>query len=354
MINWIEREERSRLNRVMGVGGSGHFYFDSGDAPQLSMVDLEELKLPDILASLEKFLGQKDFLPKFQDMLSSSASLRKDALNELQPGYKESMDKSMQIANERMGGLMPADIAKKVSEIAGYNALSGGYSGGSQAGRFLEAKNYGLTSLDLQNSGVAMSQGLRSETQALMPLQAINMAFTPQQLRADEVNIGMYNTNVRNQEAMYNTGVKNQQAQLDAQNSGSPWAGIAGTVVGGALGAIAAPVTGGLSIPLGMSLGGMIGGQFGGAKGMQAGMAGAQVGQMGMTGMSMMNGGMNFGGNSVYGGGGGRGMFSDWSGPFIWDYNSSPKSSGYFQGGMTRPGDYNTRGLGIYQGTAVA
>lgn len=332
----------------MGVGGSGHFYFDSGGSPQLSYVNLEELNLPDILKSLDKFLEQKDFLPRFQDMLSDSAKLRQGALNELQPGYKESMDKSMQIANERMGGLMPADIAQKVSQIAAYNSLNGGYGGGSQAGRFLEARNYGLSSLDLQNSGVSMSQGLRSETQALMPLQAINMAFTPQQLRADDVNIGMYNTNVRNQEAMYNTGVRNQQAQLDAQNSGSPWAGIAGTVVGGALGAIAAPATGGLSIPLGMSLGGMIGGQFGGAKGMQAGMAGAQVGQIGMTGLSMMNGGMNFGGNNTYNGGwgGGKGMFSDWGGPFIWDYNQQPQSSGYyFPGGQTRPGDYTSQSV---------
>lgn len=320
MINWIEREERARLNRVMGVGGSGHFYFDSGDAPQLSQVKLEELNLPDILNSLEKFLGQKDFLPRFQDMLTTSAKGRQSALDELQPGYKDSMDKSMQIANERMGGLMNADIAKKVSEISAYNAIAGGYGGGSQMGRFLEAKNYGLTSLDMQNSGLALAQGLRSETQALMPLQGINLAFTPQQLRADEVNIGMYNTNVRNQEAMYNTGVKNQQAQLDAQYSGSPWAGIAGTVVGGALGAIAAPATGGMSIPLGMSLGGAIGGQFGGAKGMQAGAAGMQVGNMGMAGLSYMNGGANFGGNNVYGGG--QGMFSGWGGPFIWDMAS--------------------------------
>lgn len=336
MIDFIEREQQIRHNKVMGVGGSGHFYFDSGDTAKLSQVSLEQLNLPDILKSLDKFLGQGDYLPKFQQMLTSSAKERQGGLEELRPGYQASMDKAMQVANERAEGLMPADVAERVSKIAAYGSVAGGYGGGSQAGRFTEARNYGLTSMDLQNSGLALGQSVRSETQALMPLQGINLAFTPQQLRADEANLGMYNNNVINQERMYNTGVKNQQAQLDAQNSGSPWAGIAGTVVGGALGAIAAPATGGMSIPLGMSLGGAIGGQFGGAKGMQAGVAGAQAGNMGMAGLSFMNGGQNFGGNNMYGSGS-NGMFQNFSGPFIWDMSSAPAMRASSSGVYLRP-----------------
>lgn len=282
---------------------------DDPDKPQYVAAQLEKLSLPDRLKALDDFIAQKDKFGGIQETIKASASGYLDSLDALRPGYKAGLDKTQQTADSLAQGLIPDDVASKVSRSAAFKGLTAGLGG---AGRSqLEARDMARTSFDLMGQGITMQQGLRQETRGLMPLQSMNLAFTPQNIRQEDVSLAQYNNNITNRQAELNANVYNRQQDAnyayESEYNGSPWAGIAGSVIGGGLGILAAPATGGMSIPLGMSMGGAIGGQFGGSRGMQAGATGMSVGNMGIAGVSSYNQGKNQ-------------MFSNYRGPFIWDY----------------------------------
>jgi hypothetical protein len=282
--------------------------------PEYIAAQLEKLSLPDRLKAIDEFIAQKDKFGGIQDTLEASASGYMDSLDALNPGYKAGFQKSQQVADSLIQGLMPDDISSKVSRTAAFKGLTAGL-GANQRSQ-LEARDMARTSFDLTGQGLTMQQGLRQETRGLMPLQSMNLAFTPQNIRQEDVGLAQYNNNITNRQAELNANVYNRQQDADyayeSQYNGSPLAGIAGSVLGAGLGFLAAPATGGMSIPLGMSMGGAIGGQFGGARGMQAGAAGMSLGNMGIAGISSYNqGAYNQGRNQ---------MFGNYRGPFIWDY----------------------------------
>jgi hypothetical protein len=286
----------------------GCFGGDDPQKPQYVAAQLEKLSLPDRLKALDDFIAQKDKFSGIQGTLESSASGYMDSLDRLNPGYKAGLQKTQQTANSLIQGLPPADVAAKVSQSAAFKGLTAGL-GASQRSQ-VEARDMARTSFDLMGQGITMQQGLRQETRGLMPLQSMNLAFTPQNIRQEDVSLAQYNNNIANRQAELNANVYNRQQDAnyayESEYSGSPWAGIAGSVIGAGLGVLAAPATGGMSIPLGMSMGGAIGGQLGGARGMQAGATGMSVGNMGISGVSAYNQGRNQ-------------MFSNYRGPFIWD-----------------------------------
>jgi hypothetical protein len=287
----------------------GCFGGDDPQKPQYIAAQLEKLSLPDRLKALDDFIAQKDKFSGIQGTLESSASGYMDSLDRLNPGYKAGFAKSQQIADSMIQGLRPADVAGKVSRSAAFKGLTAGL-GANQRSQ-LEERDLAQTSFGIMGEGLRTSQGLRQETRGLMPLQSMNLAFTPQNIRREDVSLAQYNNNITNRQAELNASVYNRQQDAnyayESEYSGSPWAGIAGSVIGAGLGVLAAPATGGMSIPLGMSMGGAIGGQFGGSRGMQAGATGMSVGNMGIAGVSSYNQGRNP-------------MFSNYKGPFIWDY----------------------------------
>jgi hypothetical protein len=258
---------------------------DDPDKPQYVAAQLEKLSLPDRLKAIDEFIAQKDKFGGIQDTIKASASGYLDSLDAIRPGYKAGLEKTQQTADSLAQGLMPDDVASKVSRSAAFKGLTAGLGGSGRSQ--LEARDMARTSFDLMGQGITMQQGLRQETRGLMPLQSMNLAFTPQNIRQEDVSLAQYNNNITNRQAELNANVYNRQQDANyayqSENGGSPWAGIAGSVIGAGLGVLAAPATGGMSIPLGMSMGGAIGGQLGGSKGMQAGATGMSVGNMGIA-----------------------------------------------------------------------
>jgi hypothetical protein len=287
----------------------GCFGGDDPKKPEYVAAQLEKLSLPDRLKAIDEFIAQKDKFGGIQETIKASASGYLDSLDAIRPGYKAGLEKTQQTADSLAQGLMPDDVASKVSRSAAFKGLTAGLGGSGRSQ--LEARDMARTSFDLMGQGITMQQGLRQETRGLMPLQSMNLAFTPQNIRQEDVSLAQYNNNIANRQAELNANVYNRQQDAnyayESEYSGSPWAGIAGSVIGAGLGVLAAPATGGMSIPLGMSMGGAIGGQLGGSKGMQAGATGMSVGNMGIAGVSSYNQGRNQ-------------MFSNYKGPFIWDY----------------------------------
>jgi hypothetical protein len=230
---------------------------------------LEQYTPPDISTSLDKFIAQGAKFPGMQDTLTQSAAESLKAKEALFPGYMGTLGQAWQLAQSRSEGLVDPETAKRVSEMAAQYGFATGTGPGSEQMGLQGAKQYGLTAVGLQDSGMQIGAGLRAEGNAMMPYQAINLAFTPQAIRAEDLSIGQANTNIRNQQQMVNY-------RYDQQYGGNPWAGIAGGLLGGGAGfavgnAIAPGVGGLLGAGMGSQLGGGMGGVFGGAQSQQLG-----------------------------------------------------------------------------------
>lgn len=233
--------------------------------------ELKTYTPPTVESSIDKFIQQGGKFPGMQETITKSASEALKAREELFPGYMGTLGQAWQIAQERGAGLVSPEIAERVSKMAAEAGFSTGTLPGSEQSRLQAARSYGLTAQQLQDSGMQVGQALRAEANAMMPLQAINLAFSPAQLRAEDISVGQYNTQVYNQQQMLDY-------QYQQQFGGSPVAGILGGVGGGLLGAGAGYMASGgnpmgalMGGGLGSQLGGGIGGAFGGAQSQQFG-----------------------------------------------------------------------------------
>ena len=141
----------------------------------------------------------------------------------------------------------------------------------------------GMTSYDMVNRGLARQQNLRGEANAMMPLQAMNLAFTPQGIRQEDVGMAQYNNNIANQQAMTNNQIQNRQAEsnyaYDQQYGGQQWVGAATSAIGAGVGAY---FGGPMGMSMGASLGGALGGIAGGSQSNPGGIMGMGMGSMGM------------------------------------------------------------------------
>lgn len=293
------------------------------DKPTYVAPKYTQYTLPELNDTLQKFADQKEKFGGMQDAISASSSGYLDALDKLQPGYKASLLKSQQTADSLAAGNVPADVAAKITRGSAFKGLTSGMGG--QQRETLEARDLALTSMDFQNMGLGMQKNNRAETLSYMPLQAMNLAFSPQGIRSEQTTVGMYNNNINNSQQDANANTANRQSDsnfaYDSKYGGSSAGGMLGGLLGGLGGAGAGyAMSGGnpmgalMGGGMGMNLGGMMGGSGGGAQGQQMGglmqTFGGSMASMGSYGMgsgSSVGGGY---GGGMFGGGGGGGGFS--------------------------------------------
>ena len=242
--------------------------------PQYVAPNYTKLELAGLDKTYDKFNNQKDEFADVQETIRQSASGYLDALDSLRPGYKSGLDKAQQMADSLVDGNIPADVALKLSQTSAFKGLTNGL--GSQQRELLTARDLGTTSLDLMGRGLQMQAGLRNETRGIMPLQAMNLAFTPQAIRSEDNMLSQYNNQITNKQAEANANVANMQSQsnyaYDQKYGGNSLTGLlgggGGALLGGAIGSMIMPGAGTMiGAGLGSSLGGAIGGSYGGAQG---------------------------------------------------------------------------------------
>ena len=275
--------------------------FDNDPEKQkFSLLELQQLKLPGLDEALDKFIKQKGSFQGVTDTIKESASQKMSALDELFPGYKAGLTKTQQVADQESQGLLPSDAYKGVIGSSAWTGLSSGLVGGSGARTALESRDIAQYSVNTINRGLARQQANRGEANAMMPMSAMNLAFTPQQIRQEDVGMAQYNNNISNQQAIMNNQIQNKQYESDylynQQYGGNPWGAIGGSFLGAGLGALAAPYTNGMSIPMGMAMGSTLGGAAGGGQGNAYGSA---LSGVGIAGGNMMSQAKNADGSPV-------------------------------------------------------
>lgn len=78
---------------------------------------------------------------------------------ELSPEVQNLMAKAGSVTQDMLSGVISKDVEAQVSRISAENALRGGLGGG-QAARNLEARDFGMTSMDIQRQGVESARAL--------------------------------------------------------------------------------------------------------------------------------------------------------------------------------------------------
>ena len=148
------------------------------------------------------------------------------------PGYDQLIQQAGKNIGSALRGEVSQDVASQLQRSSAGRALSGGYGAGSGAGRNLAARDFGLTSMQIQNQGLAQAQSFIQQQRTVgmaQPFSVSSMFITPNQ------RIGFMQ---QQQQAQYARDMAAAQvaAQPSAMNQafGSAIGNFTGTV-GGAL-----------------------------------------------------------------------------------------------------------------------
>lgn len=124
------------------------------------------------------------------------------------PGYDQLVQQASKNIGASLRGELPADVQQQIQRSTAGRALAGGFGGGTGFGRALTARDLGLTSLRLQNQGLAQAQNFIQQQRAFgmtQPFSVSSMFITPAQ------RVGVMQ---QQQQAQYNRNL--QAAQVAA------------------------------------------------------------------------------------------------------------------------------------------
>lgn len=303
-------------------------------APTLKSVPLERLTIPTLVAPREiplpetftRFVGQEAEIPKLVDFAGRLNREFQARLESGAPGTLAAARAVPQIVNQLLSGVIPADVQAEVARTTAQRGMGVGLVPTSGMARALQARDFGMTSMGLMQTGVAAVPGAVELAQFLSPQDVTNYLFSTGQLRAEDLQRAADIAMIQNQNAMISASIKNQAvfaeynianqnammaAQAEAQNAMNQYAanqqnrGFLGGV-GGLLGGVAGFALGGpAGAGIGSALGGSLGSVASGGGFAPTGAAGAFGGLLQQAGGSMFPG---FGGFMGAGGGGFGGM----------------------------------------------
>jgi len=177
---------------------------------------------------------------------AAEQTLLESQLRRAIPGYDQLVSQASSNIGSALKGEISSDVQSQLQRSSAGRALSGGYGAGSGVGRNLAARDFGLTSMQIQNQGLAQAQNFIQQQRTFgmaQPFSVSSMFITPTQ----RINLAL-------QENQFQYNRDMAAAQVAAQPDPMMAA------IGGSLSNI-----GGMA--LGGSMGGMMGGGGGGGGG---------------------------------------------------------------------------------------
>ena len=175
--------------------------------------------------------AQRKELEKFQP---GAAALRKRSVGQL--------NQAMGITDEYLRGEIPQDVREQtmrdIAEFggAGFNPATAGQTGGFQAAQALVPRQFGLTSLDLQRTGLAAVPAIQGTAQNW---QQLAKAFTADPLAVGELQyryaMGAAEVNMAKATGVYSANKENIAASYAAQQAVGQGISQIGQATSGAL-----------------------------------------------------------------------------------------------------------------------
>jgi hypothetical protein len=115
---------------------------------------------------------------------AAEQSLLETQLRRAIPGYDQIVQQASKNIGAALSGELSPEVSAQVQRSTAGRALSGGFGAGSGFGRSLTARDLGLTSMQLQNQGLAQAQNFIQQQRAFgmaQPFSVSSMFITPAQ-----------------------------------------------------------------------------------------------------------------------------------------------------------------------------
>ena len=100
------------------------------------------------------------------------------------PGYDQLIAQAGKNIGSNLRGEVSMDVQSQLQRSAAGRALGGGFGGGTGMGRNLSARDFGLTSMQIQNQGLAQAQNFIQQQRTMgmaQPFSISSMFITPGQ-----------------------------------------------------------------------------------------------------------------------------------------------------------------------------
>jgi hypothetical protein len=275
------------------IGGAAMSAGKKVKVPQFQRVNTEKEQEAAIKQNIASLQSGTELATK---TTAAEQTLLESQLRRAIPGYDQLISQASSNIGSALKGEISSDVQSQIQRSSAGRALSGGFGAGSGVGRNLSARDFGLTSMQVQNQGLAQAQNFIQQQRTMgmaQPFSVSSMFITPTQ----RINLSLQENQFQYQRDMAAAQVAAQPDPMMA-------------AIGGSLSNI-----GGMAFGSGM--GGMMGGGGGGGGGGQGGGGGG--------GFTINIGG---GGYGVGGGGGGG-------------YYPQGRSAGYNPYGENPYGGYN-------------
>lgn len=150
------------------------------NVPAFVGVDIDEVQEGAIDANLRN-VGKAKSLALAQQ--SADQEALEQGLRRAISGYDSLVGSQRNVIDDFLGGRVPGDVADKLADRAAARGIRTGTTG-SQAVKFDELRNYGLTSLDMKQRGLGMARDFITQqvgTAMARPMSVTDMFFSPTQ-----------------------------------------------------------------------------------------------------------------------------------------------------------------------------
>jgi hypothetical protein len=225
------------------IGGAAMSAGKKVKVPQFQRVNTEKEQEAAIKQNIASLQSGTELATK---TTAAEQTLLESQLRRAIPGYDQLIQQAGKNIGSALRGEVSQDVASQLQRSSAGRALSGGYGAGSGVGRNLAARDFGLTSMQIQNQGLAQAQNFIQQQRTMgmaQPFSVSSMFITPTQ---------RINLSLQENQFQYNRDMA--AAQVAAQPDPMMAA------IGGSLSNI-----GGMAFGSGM--GGMMGGGGGGGQG---------------------------------------------------------------------------------------
>ena len=119
-----------------------------------------------------------------QKTTSAEQNILEQQLRRAIPGYDQIIAQAGKTIGSRLRGEVDQDVASQLQRSSAGRALGGGFGAGSGMGRALSARDFGLTSMQIQNQGLAQAQNFIQQQRTMgmaQPFSVSSMFITPNQ-----------------------------------------------------------------------------------------------------------------------------------------------------------------------------
>ena len=119
-----------------------------------------------------------------QKTTSAEQNILEQQLRRAIPGYDQIIAQAGKTIGSRLRGEVDQDVASQLQRSSAGRALGGGFGAGSGMGLALSARDFGLTSMQIQNQGLAQAQNFIQQQRTMgmaQPFSVSSMFITPGQ-----------------------------------------------------------------------------------------------------------------------------------------------------------------------------